>query len=312
MLATSAVSGSGSDLKGPHIIDPRTGQPALHHRLAFATAATGAEADALSTAFFVMTDDAIRDYCRRSSMPRRLCGRRPDRRRCAGLARTGRPGRPSCFPHPLTHEPFTNCCGGFSMPSRLRIGCDGGLMCRNRILRVRVRRASAKWRPRRHRRPPAAFTLSLPSVSTSHDAQKRDLEQQAAMLKQLGFDGAGHVGLDALGPTHRDAGSRRPAIVPGRHRRGPHASSRRAAQPAQERPAAAQGPRRAAVRRIDWLSAPGRAWRGAGHQDAPRHGRPGRAREGADRNLSSHVRLGRTSRSCDPTSRTRSTGPIVA
>jgi sugar phosphate isomerase/epimerase len=34
----------------------------------------------------------------------------------------------------------------------------------------------------------------------THDAKKRDLEQQAAMLKQLGFDGAGHVGLDALAP----------------------------------------------------------------------------------------------------------------
>ncbi len=32
----------------------------------------------------------------------------------------------------------------------------------------------------------------------THDTRKRDLEQQAAMLKQLGFDGAGHVGLDAL------------------------------------------------------------------------------------------------------------------
>ena len=31
-----------------------------------------------------------------------------------------------------------------------------------------------------------------------HDAQQRDLEQQAAMLKQLGYDGAGHVGLEAL------------------------------------------------------------------------------------------------------------------
>lgn len=32
----------------------------------------------------------------------------------------------------------------------------------------------------------------------THDTQKRDLKQQAAMLKQLGFDGAGHVGLDNL------------------------------------------------------------------------------------------------------------------
>jgi len=64
-LSSMAFSGSGSDLKGPHIIDPHVGQPATHHRLAFATAATGAEADALSTAFVVMTDGAIRAYCQR-------------------------------------------------------------------------------------------------------------------------------------------------------------------------------------------------------------------------------------------------------
>jgi sugar phosphate isomerase/epimerase len=32
----------------------------------------------------------------------------------------------------------------------------------------------------------------------THDAEKRDYQQQAAMLKELGFDGAGHVGLDGL------------------------------------------------------------------------------------------------------------------
>ncbi len=30
----------------------------------------------------------------------------------------------------------------------------------------------------------------------THDARQRDVKQQAAMLKQLGFDGAGHVGLE--------------------------------------------------------------------------------------------------------------------
>ena len=32
----------------------------------------------------------------------------------------------------------------------------------------------------------------------THDAQKRSLEEQAAMLKQLGFDGAGHIGLENI------------------------------------------------------------------------------------------------------------------
>lgn len=32
----------------------------------------------------------------------------------------------------------------------------------------------------------------------THDEKKRDVAQQAAMLKELGFDGAGHIGLDGL------------------------------------------------------------------------------------------------------------------
>ncbi len=64
LLAQSAFSGSGTDVQGPHIIDPATGRPAQHHRQVFAQTATGAEADALSTAFFVMDDGAIQDYCR--------------------------------------------------------------------------------------------------------------------------------------------------------------------------------------------------------------------------------------------------------
>jgi len=32
----------------------------------------------------------------------------------------------------------------------------------------------------------------------THDAKKRDLEQQAQMLKELGYDGAGHIGLDQV------------------------------------------------------------------------------------------------------------------
>ncbi|MHB8973039.1 MAG: FAD:protein FMN transferase [Pirellulaceae bacterium] len=68
VLSRSAMSGSGTDLKGPHIIDPATGQPATHHRLAFAQAPTGAAADALSTAFLVMTDQHIQDYCRRDPL----------------------------------------------------------------------------------------------------------------------------------------------------------------------------------------------------------------------------------------------------
>lgn len=63
LLVRSAVSGSGTDIQGQHIVDPRTGQPAGHHRLAFSFAQTGAEADALSTAFFVMSAAEVADYC---------------------------------------------------------------------------------------------------------------------------------------------------------------------------------------------------------------------------------------------------------
>jgi FAD:protein FMN transferase len=46
-----------------HIIDPRTGWPAEGKRLAMALAPTAAEADALSTAFYVMDEASIRRYC---------------------------------------------------------------------------------------------------------------------------------------------------------------------------------------------------------------------------------------------------------
>lgn len=63
VLVRSAVSGSGIDVKGNHIIDPATGLPATHHRLAYSFARTGAEADALSTAFHVMTAERVAEYC---------------------------------------------------------------------------------------------------------------------------------------------------------------------------------------------------------------------------------------------------------
>ena len=64
LLVRSAVSGSGTDIQGHHIIDPATGQPAMHHRLAFSFAPTAAEADALSTAFHVMSSNQVDVYCR--------------------------------------------------------------------------------------------------------------------------------------------------------------------------------------------------------------------------------------------------------
>ena len=48
-----------------HILDPRTGWPAAQLAGASALAPTAAEADALSTAFFVMGAEAAREFCRR-------------------------------------------------------------------------------------------------------------------------------------------------------------------------------------------------------------------------------------------------------
>jgi thiamine biosynthesis lipoprotein len=58
-LSGRAVSGSGTEVKGEHILDPRSGQPARGHLAAWASTSTAALSDALSTAFFVMTADDV-------------------------------------------------------------------------------------------------------------------------------------------------------------------------------------------------------------------------------------------------------------
>jgi thiamine biosynthesis lipoprotein len=64
-----ATSGSGTQhfyaqgRRYGHILDPRTGQPAAHVVSATVLARNAAEADALSTAFYVMGLEKSRDYC---------------------------------------------------------------------------------------------------------------------------------------------------------------------------------------------------------------------------------------------------------
>jgi thiamine biosynthesis lipoprotein len=65
LLAHKAVGASGTAVRGAHIIDPRTGRPAEGKFRTWALAPNAAEADALSTAFMVMTDDEVAEYCRR-------------------------------------------------------------------------------------------------------------------------------------------------------------------------------------------------------------------------------------------------------
>lgn len=62
-LHSTSLSGSGTAVKGSHLLDPRTGAPAPRTRRTWALAGTAAQADALSTAFFVMTDADIATFC---------------------------------------------------------------------------------------------------------------------------------------------------------------------------------------------------------------------------------------------------------
>ena len=63
VLANQALSGSGTELQGPHILDPASGMPATAHRAAWAVCPSATVADALSTAFMVMPTEAVRAYC---------------------------------------------------------------------------------------------------------------------------------------------------------------------------------------------------------------------------------------------------------
>lgn len=62
-LLDASLSGSGTAVKGQHLIDPRTGQPAPRALRVWALAPTAAQADALSTAFFVMAEPEIATLC---------------------------------------------------------------------------------------------------------------------------------------------------------------------------------------------------------------------------------------------------------
>lgn len=66
-LANRALSGSGFEVQGSHIIDPRSGRPVEIGRgrdQIWAAAPSAALADALSTAFIVMHEDEIDALCR--------------------------------------------------------------------------------------------------------------------------------------------------------------------------------------------------------------------------------------------------------
>lgn len=62
-LAGAALSGSGIAVKGAHLVDPRAGVPAERVSRVWALAPAAAQADALSTAFFVMSDAETAAFC---------------------------------------------------------------------------------------------------------------------------------------------------------------------------------------------------------------------------------------------------------
>ena len=62
-LSNMALSGSGKEVKGEHILDPRTGHPATGHVAAWSICPSAAVADGLSTAFMVMTGEELKAFC---------------------------------------------------------------------------------------------------------------------------------------------------------------------------------------------------------------------------------------------------------
>ena len=63
-LRDRSMSGSGREVKGEHVTDPRRGEPAAGSALAWAAGISAAESDALSTAFLVMSPAETERFCR--------------------------------------------------------------------------------------------------------------------------------------------------------------------------------------------------------------------------------------------------------
>jgi thiamine biosynthesis lipoprotein len=61
LLTNASLSGSGLAVKGSHILDPRTGRPALRQNRAWSLTNTAAESDALSTACMVLSETDLEE-----------------------------------------------------------------------------------------------------------------------------------------------------------------------------------------------------------------------------------------------------------
>ena len=62
-LKNRALSGSGTEVKGKHIINPTTQKPATRHLAAWAVHPSAATSDALSTAFMMMSPEKVKSLC---------------------------------------------------------------------------------------------------------------------------------------------------------------------------------------------------------------------------------------------------------
>jgi thiamine biosynthesis lipoprotein len=62
-LEDRALSGSGTEVKGEHIIDPFSGEAPSHHLAAWAVHPSAAISDALSTTFMLLEDNKIEEIC---------------------------------------------------------------------------------------------------------------------------------------------------------------------------------------------------------------------------------------------------------
>lgn len=62
-LVGGAISASGTSVRGNHVVDPRNGKAGVKHQRVWAAAPAAAVADALSTAFLLMHEAAIGEYC---------------------------------------------------------------------------------------------------------------------------------------------------------------------------------------------------------------------------------------------------------
>ena len=94
-LRDRALSGSGTEVKGEHILDPRTGRPARGHGAAWSSHPSAAASDALSTAFMVLAAKDVAAFCARHPAVWALVKSGPKKCRIfnAGVTPWGRPAR---------------------------------------------------------------------------------------------------------------------------------------------------------------------------------------------------------------------------